>query len=327
MTSILFLIQGYEMPSSRVRVLNLVGELEKYKIQPVVKKYPSSVADKIRTFVSSRRYDAVFIQKKLLSPLDVICFKSLARHLIYDFDDAVYLRPDVVQNIDSWSSMWKFSYLVRNADMIIAGNEVLASKSRIYNPNVAVIPSSVETRGIPVRKHCKTDVTVIGWVGGSINLHHLALLTPVFQSLAAENNIQVRILCDKSIDIPGVDVLHIPWRLDTQEKEIARFDIGVMPLPKTRHAEGKCGYKALQYMAAAVPAIVSDVGVNRDIVKHDRTGFVASQVDQFHRFLVCLVNDVAKRERMGLEARKVVKDRFSVSFIGRQLADLICLLH
>ena len=47
------------------------------------------------------------------------------------------------------------------------------------------------------------------------------------------------------------------------------FNVGLMPLPDTEWARGKCGFKALQYMALGVPPVVSNVGVNAEIVDHD----------------------------------------------------------
>ena len=45
-----------------------------------------------------------------------------------------------------------------------------------------------------------------------------------------------------------------------------------MPMPDKVWAHGKCGFKALQYMALGIPAVVSNVGVNVDIVDHEVNG-------------------------------------------------------
>jgi hypothetical protein len=46
--------------------------------------------------------------------------------------------------------------------------------------------------------------------------------------------------------------------------------VGIMPLPDTPSARGKCGCKALQYMALGRPAVVSPLGINREIVRRRR---------------------------------------------------------
>ena len=95
-----------------------------------------------------------------------------------------------------------------------------------------------------------------------------------------------------------------------------------MPLPLNRHSEGKCGYKALQYMAAAVPPVVSDVGVNSDIVVHGKEGFVAKTDEEFYEALRRLIEDRSLRREMGTRARQKAESLYSIEVVGKQLADV-----
>ena len=45
------------------------------------------------------------------------------------------------------------------------------------------------------------------------------------------------------------------------------LDVGLMPLPDDEWSRGKCGMKALQYMAFGIPPVVSPVGVNATAVR------------------------------------------------------------
>jgi len=54
-------------------------------------------------------------------------------------------------------------------------------------------------------------------------------------------------LPDQPYNIKGVSCEYRKWKLETQEQEIAQFDIGIMPLHDTPWARGKCSYKLLQY--------------------------------------------------------------------------------
>jgi glycosyltransferase involved in cell wall biosynthesis len=177
---------------------------------------------------------------------------------------------------------------------------------------------------VPVKDYSAVNEdAIIGWVGGKGNLHHLKMLSPVFKELSACHRIQVNILCDASLDIPSVRVKHVPWSLETQEREIALFDIGVMPLPDNMWTRGKCGYKALQYMAAAVPPVVSDVGSNREMMEQDREGFLVPSIDGFYDALKLLLNDKNTREEIGLNARNKAEKSFSVHVTGKMLADIL----
>lgn len=322
--NVLFLIQDYSMPSSRVRVLNLLPDLQKRGINFDVFCYPRGLADKITIFRGLKKYDLIFLQKKLPTPLEALILKKLAPILFFDFDDAIYLRHDSSEDIESRSRQLKFKAIVSRADIIIAGNRILAQEAKKYNKNVVIIPSAVETRGIPQKNYdFDNEKIIIGWVGGAVNLSHLRIVEPVLRKLSEKYNIELRIICSESIEMDGVDVKFVPWSLDTQEAEIAKFDIGIMPLPKTRHSEGKCGYKALQYMAAAVPPVVSDVGINSDIVEHDREGFVAKDLDEFYKYLKILIEDKDLRRQMGQKARQKVERCYSIPVVSNMLYDVL----
>ena len=322
---ILFLIQDYEMPSSRVRVLNLLPYLKEKGIEFEVRPYPKGFVEKLKTFWALRRFDAVFLQKKLPSPFESFLLKRASRYLIFDFDDAIYLRHDANKEIESKSRELKFKAIVKQADLIIAGNRILASEAGRFNKNVVIIPSAVETRDIPLKDWSDKaeDVVIIGWIGGAVNLGHLKLVGPVLKRLAEGYPIELRIICSEGIEMEGVKVRFIPWSIETQEAEIARFDIGIMPLPRTKHSEGKCGYKALQYMACGVPPVVSDVGINSEIVEHGKEGFVARDLDEFYRYLKVLIENKELRREMGLRARQKVERYYSLSVVADRLSEVL----
>ncbi|MCK5748972.1 MAG: glycosyltransferase, partial [Oricola sp.] len=162
-----------------------------------------------------------------------------------------------------------------------------------------------------------------GWVGGRVNLCQLERLGPVLQRLAKKHDIELRVLSNESVEIPGVRVTHVPWALDIQEQEVAAFDIGVMPLPPSKHAEGKCAYKALQYMAAAVPVVASDVGINKEVVIPEQAGFIARTLEDFEPALETLITDPELRKKLGQEGRALAVQSYSVEIVGARLANIL----
>lgn len=323
--SVLFLIQGVTMPSSRVRVLNLLPELRQAGLAPEVQDYPArQFSARLRAFRRCAKFDAVCVQKRLLTLSDAVLLRAFSRRLVFDFDDAVYLKHESLEQPRSGSREFKFRVTVRAADQVIAGNRILAEQARRFNRRVAIAPSAVETRDVPVQTHePHAGPCVIGWVGGAINLPQLRLLQPVLWRLSGRYAIELRVVSSEPLDMPGVPIRNIRWSLETEAFEVARFDIGVMPLPKSPHAEGKCGYKALQYMAAGVPPVVSGVGINAEIVEHGREGLVVGAMEGFHDALARLIADREFRRDLGRAARQKAEEKYSVAVVGAQVARML----
>lgn len=312
------------MPSSRIRILNLLPDLQREGIQAVSVMSPGSILEKMCLFKNIRKFDIIYLQKKLPTPIEASLFKAFSKKLIFDFDDAIYYKDDSHPSFESKSRYFKFTNIIRKADIVVAGNRILSDYAKQFNEHVVIVPSAVETRNIPVKNSgTDNDNIIIGWIGGKGNLRHLEMLSDTFQKLSQKHKIQVNIICNDSVEIPGVKTNFIPWKLEAQEKEIAQFDIGVMPLPDNKWTQGKCGYKTLQYMAAAVPPVVLDVGVNRDIVEHGKEGLVVSSIDDFHKALETLIKNKGMRKEMGLNARLKVQNTFSVHAVAKQLADVL----
>ena len=85
-----------------------------------------------------------------------------------------------------------------------------------------------------------------------------------------------------------------------------------MPLPDDLWSQGKCGFKALQYMAMAVPAVASPVGVNTSIINEGVNGFLCETSAEWEAALQKLIDDPSLRETMGLEGRRKVIENYSV---------------
>ena len=322
--TILFIIPNSSLPSSRVRVLNMIPELEKQGFESTVALYPVEKKEQLDIIRKSGKYDLVVLQKRLPSRFFLLLLSLASRRLAFDFDDAIYFRHDSNEAMSNPSQMGRFIMTAQKVDFVMAGNRILADFAGQFNDRVIVIPSAVETRHMPVKNHhMENGTTLIGWVGGSNNLIHLNQISHILQKLARRYPIELRILSSQTLEIPGVVTRFVPWQLETQDREIAKFDIGIMPLPDNIRTRGKCGYKALQYMSAKVPPVVSGVGINTHIVEHGREGMVASSSEAFLSCLKSLIEDPLLRRKLGANARKKVEREFSIHTVARQLANTL----
>jgi glycosyltransferase involved in cell wall biosynthesis len=102
------------------------------------------------------------------------------------------------------------------------------------------------------------------------------------------------------------------WGEKTEVDDLLKMHIGVMPLKSGPWFEGKCGFKLIQYLACGIPAIASPVGVNSQIVRHDKDGFIASNKEEWVRYLKMLINDPDLRNRMGKRGRNHIVEEYSL---------------
>jgi glycosyltransferase involved in cell wall biosynthesis len=84
-----------------------------------------------------------------------------------------------------------------------------------------------------------------------------------------------------------------------------------MPLPDDRWSKGKCGLKALQYMALGIPTICSPVGVNIDIIQDGRNGLIAATEDEWIAKLKQLLRSAELRRSLGRAGRATVEAQYS----------------
>ena len=234
--------------------------------------------------------------------------------MIFDFDDAVFVPYKSPSN--GYLSYLKFpkktGEICRLSAHVIAGNQYLANYAGKFNENVTIIPTTIDTDKYQVvEKNCESDVVTIGWSGSFSTVQHLDTIRNVFQELAKEEKFRLRIIGTPTYEISGVDIEAIQWKSETEVEDLEAIDIGVMPLPDEAWSKGKCGLKALQYMALGIPTVCSPVGVNTEIIEDGENGFIANGKDEWIEKLKKLLHSYKLRQELGLAGRKTVEESYS----------------
>lgn len=327
---IMFLHSGDKVPSSRFRVfpyidyfrrdghiVTLAGPIpQKYESLPWVGyRLSKIVAIIVRWFhlqlCRFGNYDVVVIDREIFdSPNDrwEARFRRFVPAMVIDVDDAIFLRYPQ-----------KFRELMKLSDLVIAGNRFLEKKIYEDNPHTIVIPTSVEMSS---RSAHQTVVRnegriVIGWVGTTTNLMNLTIVAEALRNLAQRHDYELRIISGsdtplKRIDLSGIHVKFIPWKPETSDAEISKFDVGFMPLIDDEWNQFKCGFKLLQYMSMTIPSVASPVGVNAEIVEHQVDGLLASTTEEWESAFHELIQNPDLRAKMGKNGRLKVESQYSI---------------
>jgi glycosyltransferase involved in cell wall biosynthesis len=150
---------------------------------------------------------------------------------------------------------------------VSVGNSFLADYARKYNRNTVIIPTVVNTDTVHGRlQDQSTSKPVIGWTGTFSTLKYLDIILPSLQRLQDKFDFVFIVIANKDPKLPLKNYRFIAWNKETESEDLLKLHIGLMPLYDDDLSRGKCGFKAIQYMALGIPAVVSPVGVNTAIV-------------------------------------------------------------
>lgn len=274
-------------------------------------------------------YDVVFLHREA-SLIGPAWLERLTRvrqsRFVYDFDDAVWLPYVSPRNryLSFLKAPWKTAILCRLAAAVTVGSEYLASYARRFNTRVTVVPSTVSLRRYRPRPvQYRPGPPTIGWTGSHSSVQYLSIVEASLRRIAKRHRFRFVVVGAEDLRMPGVEIECRPWRSLSEVDDLLDLDIGIMPLPDEPWTRGKCAMKAIQYMGIGIPAVVSPVGANRDVVQNGVNGFLADSEDEWVGTLDRLLSDHDLRARLGRAARRTVEERFSAEVQAPRVAQVI----
>jgi glycosyltransferase involved in cell wall biosynthesis len=139
-------------------------------------------------------------------------------------------------------------------------------------------------------------------------------LYPVLKKLEEQHpQIIFMVIADQPSTMPLKNLVFKKWTTETEITDLLLADIGIMPLPDDEWSKGKCGFKALQYMALEIPCLASPVGVNTTIIQHGVNGFHCQTEEDWLTCFDKLISNPDLRRQLGRAGRKTVEEHYSVN--------------
>lgn len=245
--------------------------------------------------------------------------KVFRKKIIYDFDDAIWLTDNRYESRFErwWRWRKKVGQICRWSYRISCGNNYLADYARQFNASVVVNPTTIDTENLHnpalVKVEKRSERIVIGWTGSHSTLKYLEQILPVLQQTELEfPQVEFLVIANRDPKLSLQRYSFLPWSKTAEAADLAKIDIGIMPLPDDEWTRGKCGFKALQYMAMEIPCVASPVGVNNEIIQHGKNGFLAATHSDWKELLALLIKDENLRKKIGKAGRETVVSRYSV---------------
>ncbi len=289
---------------------------------------PDSFWGRMSLWSQLKYYDVVILQRRLLSAWHLFHLRRQAKRLIYDFDDAVYQHDSYSgKGSESSTRRRRFIRMMHAADTVFAGNLTLQHEAfRFADPKqVHLMPTCLEPGRYPMAEHRhRGKGTLLVWIGSSSTLQGLVKKAGLWNGIGkALPGLGFKIICDKFPRLGYMPVLKTRWAMATEAEELAAADVGISYVPDDNWSRGKCGLKILQYMAAGLPVVANPVGVQAELIRHGRTGFLVNKPGHWLEAIRTLSQHPEMRRKMGLEARRLVERDFNVSKLAQRWLPLV----
>jgi glycosyltransferase involved in cell wall biosynthesis len=322
------LVKSVDHVCCRYRIAPFRASFERAGHRFEVRGWPGFWPSRLLLYRALRRTDLLIVQRKLFPSWQLHLLRRQVRWLVYDFDDAVFLRNSYnPRGHDSAARTRRFDDMVQRCDAVVAGNEFLRSQAAeaVDASRLRIIPTCVDAAQFPMARHDATNlVPQLVWVGSSSTIRGLEQIAPMLEGLGrTEPALRLKVICDQSLALQSLPVLFSPWREATERADIADADIGISWLPNDPWSRGKCGLKVLQYMAAGLPVVANPVGVQAEMVRHGENGFLAETEAEWHAAIRKLAADPWLRRRMGAAGRRLVEKAYDVPVGAARWLDVV----
>jgi len=282
---------------------------------------------------AAARSDGVLVHREIVPRGNRRVIAKLKRagvRYAYDLDDAIYLAPrDYVaegelsrRRMAGFKDPAEVNDLIAGAALVLAGNETIAEHASTLCDDVRIQPTPVDTDLFHPRARSERSRPLVGWIGSPTAAYCLRDIAPSLTRAAVEIPFDLLVIgAGEAIGIDGVRVLTKDWVLNEEPFDYASLDVGLYPLPDNDWTRGKCGMKALLYMASGAATVLSPVGVNEKIVSDGKTGLFATTEGEWTESLLTYLRDPDLRDRHAATARETVEKRWSLAALTGPFTD------
>lgn len=309
-------------PPSLVRQLRQTGQTVR-KAASLAK----TLFAQYRQLPARSSFDLAIVHRSMSLVGPALLERRLSRILpfVYDFDDAIHLaNTSDVNRAFGWLKFpRKTDEICGLARAVTVGNNYLAGFARRHNPDVTLVPSSVDTTiytpGPPRAPRLKP---VVGWMGSSTSQALMEPFAPLLARIPGAG-LTLRLVSDRRPVNFSFPFEWKAWSAETEVDDLRDFDLGIMPLPDTEWAKGKCAMKILQYMGVGVPSVGSALGGNVEVIRDGENGLLARSSDDWMEKITRLARDPELARRLGAAGRETVTARYSTDVCADRFAEVV----
>ena len=275
--------------------------------------------------------------------------KNLNKIVLFDIDDLVFDKKytNTIPYVKTLSKNEKEIYddgverigkTLKLCDGAITTTKALAIELKHYVSNVFINHNvaseemwKLSQKALNIRDIKKRDnKIIIGYFSGSITHDSdINMIKPALIKILREyKNVELLLLGQLSYP----DFLNefssqikkkrfINWK--KLPKIIARVDINISPIENSIFNEAKSENKWVEASLVKVPTIASNYGEFKNVISHNKTGLLCSNMNEWYKSLKTLINNKQLREFLGENAYNVCKQKYNTIYTGVRLSNYI----
>ena len=246
--------------------------------------------------------------------------------IIYESDDLLNEIPadhPEAQQGAAWKTGIEFA--VRHAKAVVVSTEFLAAKYRELNAAVHVLPNYIDFDLFyrPVPQSTAPDGRInIGLLGSSIQPSNFALVDQALRALVERYGTRLHIdfvgwECPQGWAGHPQTTFHtfVHQYVDyAAQLRQWNWDIALIPLASDEYNQCKSYIKWLDYSAAGIASVFSDVSVYSQVVTHEVTGLLMPNSSQaWLDAITQLIESPGKRHALAAAGQKEVREGFDLA--------------
>lgn len=281
-----------------------------------------------RAFFLLRHFnaDVIYMQRELFAfgPLWAeYLFKALGKKLILDLDDALFINKKNQNNPFKWNKAARVKRIISKVDLVIAGNSWIRDECKKLGAKEAIhIDVAEKVQFENIKRETNKTLKAI-WLGSPTTSKYLFFIEQSLKKIQNEIGLEINIVGGNPNENFAFKSKCITWSLDNEKKYLSTSDIGLMPLPMENWSKGKCGGKARTYMATGVIPVVSDIGYNRDLIKHEKSGYLCAIDEDWFTYIKLLNGNFELQNQIRALNYNSVKSNFDKRKIAKTLENAI----
>lgn len=283
--------------------------------------------------------DALLILQRILPSAEQMqALRRAYGPVVFDFDDALYAVPPRVgqSRLAGWpkaavrlalrgspstsARARPLARVLRDVDVCVAGNAILAAHARRHAERVVEIPTTVQPLDRPP---APVEAPIVAWMGLPDNLQYLELVVPALRRVSVEVGARVRIVSSVPWTRSGIDTEFVEWSPEAARDALVGSRVGIAPLSDSEWTRGKCALRAIQYAGHGLPVVASPVGITDRVVLHGRTGYLARSADEWVTALRELLTSRERAAELGAAGLEHVQAHYSDEVAVRRWHDVL----